>query len=67
MFSSIPDWHCIEVEVFGPQFENGNQFTVKTVRENPAPKGAVTGSATFMSFLASITKAQGKGCGIHLC
>ena len=64
---NMTDWHIVEVEVFGPQKSNGNQFHVKTVRSNPADPGAVTGSATYNSFLSSILRANGKGKGVHLC
>ena len=43
----------MEVDVFGPG-EEQNQFTVKTVRHNPAVSGAVTGNATYASFLSSM-------------
>ena len=66
-FFSLPDWHIVEVDVFGPINSLGNQFSVKTVRSNPADPGAVTGSATYNSFLSSIMRAGGKGQGIHLC
>lgn len=64
---SLTDWHIVEVEVFGPINSLGNQFSVKTVRSNPADPGAVTGSATYNSFLSSILRAKDKGTGIHLC
>ena len=62
----LTDWHIVEVEAIGPTI-NGNQFNVKTVRSNPADPGAVTGSATYNSFLSSIIRAHGKGKGVHLC
>lgn len=43
----------MEVDVFGPG-EVQNQFTVKTVRHNPAKSGAITGNATYASFLSSM-------------
>lgn len=43
----------MEVDVCGPG-EEQNQFTVKTVRHNPAKSGAVTGNATYASFLSSM-------------
>ena len=64
---SLTDWHIVEVELFGPMKPNGNQFSVKTVRCNPADPGVVTGSATYNSFLSSIYRAQNKGSGVHLC
>lgn len=64
---NLRDWHIVEVEAFGPTMSNGNQFSVRTVRSNPADPGAVTGSATYHSFLSSILRAKGKGPGVHLC
>ena len=45
--------HIVQVDVLGPGDEQ-NQFTVKTVRRNPAGYGAVTGNATYASFLCSM-------------
>lgn len=60
--------HIVEVEVFGPLINEGkDQFTVKTVRINPCQMGAVTGNATYASFVNSMEKAFGKGRGLHLC
>lgn len=65
---SLTDWHIVEVEVWGPgNIENNTAFHVKTVRRNPANVGAVTGSATYASFLSSMLGAKGKGPGVHLC
>lgn len=58
----MTDWHIVEVEVWGP-----NGFNVKTTRSNPAAVGAVTGTATYASFLSSMLGAKGKGAGVHLC
>ena len=63
---SLRDWHYVEVEAIGPR-KNGRDFSVETVRKNPADPGAVTGSATYASFLSSILLARGKGAGVHLC
>eukprot|EP00735_Rhodelphis_limneticus_P015543 TRINITY_DN9839_c0_g1::TRINITY_DN9839_c0_g1_i1::g.2934::m.2934 TRINITY_DN9839_c0_g1::TRINITY_DN9839_c0_g1_i1::g.2934 ORF type:complete len:168 (-),score=28.75,sp/Q5FW48/ASPD_XENTR/54.82/3e-50,DUF108/PF01958.13/1.1e-20 TRINITY_DN9839_c0_g1_i1:77-520(-) len=60
------DAHIVEVDVFGPEVE-GDSFSVKTVRHNPAKPGAVTGHATFMSFYSSLTLAHGRGHGLHFC
>eukprot|EP00003_Mantamonas_plastica_P011467 TRINITY_DN2118_c3_g1_i1.p1 TRINITY_DN2118_c3_g1~~TRINITY_DN2118_c3_g1_i1.p1 ORF type:complete len:147 (+),score=24.98 TRINITY_DN2118_c3_g1_i1:469-909(+) len=54
--------HEIEINVDGP-----NGFSVKTQRHNPAKKGAVTGNATYASFLSSLMLAQSMGSGVHLC
>ena len=43
----------VEVDVIGPG-QQQNRFTVKTVRHNPASSGAVTGNATYASFLSSM-------------
>ena len=66
-YFSLNEWHIVEIELFGPIQPNGNRFSVKTVRCNPADPGVVTGSATYNSFLSSILRAQGKGAGVHLC
>lgn len=47
--------HKITVEVTGPSLE-GRQFKVMTTRISPSASGAVTSSATFDSFLASINR-----------
>ena len=46
------DCHIVEVDVDGPGAPE-NQFTVKTVRRNPAATGVVTGNATYASFWSS--------------
>ena len=66
-YFSLTEWHIVEIELFGPTKPNGNRFSVKTVRCNPADPGVVTGSATYNSFLSSILRAHGKGAGVHLC
>lgn len=58
--------HIVQVDVFGPGDEQ-NQFTVKTVRHNPAGSGAITGNATYASFLCSMLGAHSQGPGLHLC
>ena len=52
-FSSSLDCHIVEIDVKGPG-EPGNEFSVQTIRRNPAATGAVTGSATYASFLSSL-------------
>ena len=54
--------HVVEVEVQGP-----GAFRATTVRYNPAQTGAVTGDATYASFLASMLEAHGRGNGVHFC
>jgi len=64
----LKDWHIVEVEVYGPGDISANRaFHTKTVRSNPANPGAVTGSATYASFLSSLLGAKNKGPGVHLC
>lgn len=54
--------HVVTVQVRGK-----NGFEVETVRRNPAKLGAVTGSATFLSFWNSLLRANGKEKGkIHV-
>eukprot|EP00052_Salpingoeca_macrocollata_P009367 m.74002 g.74002 ORF g.74002 m.74002 type:complete len:190 (-) comp17070_c0_seq1:82-651(-) len=56
--------HIVEIDATGP----GNPpYTCKTVRYNPAKPGAVTGDATYLSFLSSMLRAGGLGCGLHFC
>lgn len=65
---SLKEWHYVEVEVTGPGDKSaGKAFTVNTIRKNPAKVGAVTGSATYASFLSSLICANGMGPGVHLC
>ena len=62
------DAHVIEMEVCGPVRSDGQKFYVKSTRYNPAAIGAVTGSATFASFLSSLLRARGhEGSGVHFC
>jgi len=49
--------HVVEVEVEGSPGADGQRFSCKTVRYNPAPPGAVTGSATYSSFFSSLLVA----------
>jgi aspartate dehydrogenase len=65
---SLTSAHIVEVEVFGPPQADGSPpFSVVTRRYNPAKVGAVTGSATFISFLSSVVLARGKSSGLHFC
>jgi predicted dinucleotide-utilizing enzyme len=61
--------HVITVDVTGPAAADGSGavFRVVTERANPAPPGAVTGAATFVSFFSSLFAAAGRGPGVHLC
>ena len=59
--------HIVEIEVTGPRINEDDEFKVRTVRYNPCQMGAVTGSATYASFVNSMKRAFGKGKGVHLC
>ncbi|KAK2916182.1 hypothetical protein Q8A67_000556 [Cirrhinus molitorella] len=60
--TALSDYHIVEVEVTGP-----DGFTVKTVRQNPAKLGAVTGNATYNSFWSSLLVCKGHGGKVYLC
>jgi predicted dinucleotide-utilizing enzyme len=56
--------HVVQVDVEGP-----GGFTVGSTRFNPAKKGAVTGNATYASFLSSLLAAVDKAgavSGVHI-
>lgn len=59
--------HIVTVEVEGPAKPGAKPFKQTTVRYNPAEVGAVTGDATYASFLSSMLEASGKGSGVHFC
>jgi aspartate dehydrogenase len=59
--------HIITIDVTSPAGSDGQAFKVSTVRFNPAAAGAVTGNATYASFLSSLLLAHGRGGGIHFC
>ena len=59
--------HVIVVEAVGPETPGFGEFVVRSERTNPAPPGAVTGQQTFLSFLASLLRANGRGSGFHFC
>ena len=62
------DAHIVTIEAEGPTKQDGGApFSVKTVRHNPAAVGAVTGSATYVSFVSSMLRAKGQGPGLHFC
>ncbi|KAF4116240.1 aspartate dehydrogenase domain-containing protein isoform X2 [Onychostoma macrolepis] len=60
--TALSDYHIVEVEITGP-----DGFTVKTVRQNPAKLGAVTGNATYNSFWSSLLVCKGHGGRVYLC
>eukprot|EP01117_Protostelium_nocturnum_P019944 TRINITY_DN8774_c0_g1_i1.p2 TRINITY_DN8774_c0_g1~~TRINITY_DN8774_c0_g1_i1.p2 ORF type:complete len:294 (-),score=122.47 TRINITY_DN8774_c0_g1_i1:72-953(-) len=62
--------HVIDIEVEGkstPGQKKEDIFHVFTRRYNPAKPGAVTGSATYVSFLSSLYRAGSRGRGFHFC
>lgn len=59
--------HVIVIEAIGPETPEYGNFVIRTERTNPAPPGAVTGQQTFLSFLASLLRANGRGAGFHFC
>lgn len=64
----MTEWHIVEIDAWGPgDIDAGKAFHVSTKRMNPAAIGAVTGSATYMSFFSSLKKAHSGGPGVHLC
>ena len=64
--------HVVTVEAVGPSpgtTDDGVEappFRVVTTRDNPALPGAVTGSATFGSFLSSLLRARGHETGVYM-
>ncbi|MEM6641118.1 MAG: aspartate dehydrogenase domain-containing protein [Pseudomonadota bacterium] len=54
--------HIVEVDVL-----SAGGFHVHTRRYNPALPGAVTGSATYGAFLASLLATGGHKSGMHFC
>jgi aspartate dehydrogenase len=59
--------HIVEVEVEGAGKPGAPPFRCVTRRFNPAESGAVTGDATYASFMSSILDAGGRGDGLHFC
>ncbi|XP_078215652.1 aspartate dehydrogenase domain-containing protein isoform X6 [Callithrix jacchus] len=66
---SLTDMHVVDVELSGPPGPTGRSFAVHTRRENPAERGAVTGSATVTAFWWSLLACcqLPSRPGIHLC
>jgi predicted dinucleotide-utilizing enzyme len=68
--ASLDDRHIVEIELTGPETIIGEKkqlgFHLKTIRTNPAQLGAVTGTATLVSFVSSIKRAKGRTTGIHV-
>ena len=61
------DAHVITVDARGHPRPDGSCFRAVSTRHNPAQHGAVTGSATLVSFVSSMLRANGRGRGIHFC
>lgn len=62
--------HVITVELEGPRDAAGDCLRVRTVRESPAPPGAVSSTATLASFWASLraaADAHGGPGGVIVC
>lgn len=59
--------HVVTIDARGKPGPDNSSFRVVTERVNPAPPGAVTGSATYASFYSSLAAARGKPPGLHLC
>jgi len=59
--------HIVEIKVLGPDKGSLGKFSVTTQRINPAVPGAVTGQATFVSFLGSMLYTGRGGNGIQFC
>lgn len=65
---ALADYHSLELDVVGPSEPDGRAFRVRTLRMNPADRGAVTASATYGAFLGSMLEAaKGRGPGVHFC
>jgi len=68
--AALDDRHVVEIELTGPEITiNENKqlgFHLKTIRTNPAQLGAVTGTATLLSFVNSIKCAKDRTPGIHV-
>ena len=58
--------HITEVSLYGAGEPNA-RYSLDLIRKSPAGAGAVTSSATFDTFLASMIRATGKGAGLHFC
>ena len=61
------DAHVVEVDVEGAGKPGAPPFSCITRRFNPAAAGAVTGDATYASFVSSLLEAGGRGGGVHFC
>ena len=60
--------HIVEIDSEGSVSQAGAPpFRCTTRRYNPAAAGAVTGDATYASFLSSMLDAGRRGGGLHFC
>lgn len=59
------EYHITEVNLWGPEPQEGGRYCLELKRINPAAKGAVTGNATYQSFWNSVCRAHGGGDGVH--
>jgi len=68
--TALDDRHIVEIELTGPEITIDEKkqlgFHLKTIRTNPAQLGAVTGTATLLSFVSSIKRAKDRTPGIHV-
>ena len=58
--------HITEVSLYGAGAPDA-RYSLDLIRKSPAGAGAVTSSATFDTFLASMMRATGQGVGLHFC
>lgn len=57
LLRSVGNWHIVQIDAWGTgNIVTGNAFHVQTLRKNPAQIGAVTGSATLLTFFASLQR-----------
>ncbi len=63
---STLEHHITEVSLYGAGNPN-TRYSLDLIRKSPAGAGAVTSSATFDTFLASMIRATGHGAGLHFC
>lgn len=59
--------HIVEIDLEGEAKPGAPPFRCTTRRFNPAASGAVTGDATYASFVSSMLDAGGRGGGLHFC
>lgn len=57
----------LEAHIVGIEARDSSGFVVNTQRYNPCQKNAVTGNATYGSFLSSFKRVGGQGNGFFFC